>query len=263
MALSDDYPATAIMGIFGAVQEKRAAKESIRILKLAREEAMNRSNELSAMFKPFVDKSAQYMTQAGDRADIAMAYLDAEASGIETGKGLSAADEIAYKDAARLLNEQMVGTGNLRSGAAAFGQTELLRRVVADANQRNFNRKIAKLQAVYGSMAHGSGLYGNLANVSGQIGLQGQQLSNQLLQNALGFSTQLSGAEIRKGQALSNELVSYGVATDEVAHTVIDAFAAYGSMGMSEMGGGGGGNSMVQGTQNTGWIGSADWEAGN
>lgn len=265
MSLSNDYPATAIAGIFGAVQEKRAAKEAIRILNEAKVDAMNRSKELSTMFKPFVEQSGKYLTQAGQAVDASQQYLMDQAGQIEVGQGLTAADEIAYKDAARLLSEQMVKTGNLRSGAAAFGQTELLRRVVADANQRNFDRRIAKLQTIYGGMATGANQYGNLGSISGQIGLQGQSLANQLLQTALGFSTQLSGAEIRKGQALSNEIVSYGVATDEVAHTVIDAFKAAGSMGASEMGGGGGGggNSMVKGTQNMGWIGSADWEAGN
>lgn len=240
MALSDDYPATAIAGIFGAVQEKRAAKEAIRILNEARAQAMSRSTELSTMFRPFVDQSTQALSQASAQIGESQQYLRDQAAQIEVGQGLTAADEIAYKDAARLLNEQMVGTGNLRSGAAAFGQTELLRRVVADANQRNFDRRLAKLQTIYGGMATGANQYGQIGNIAGQIGLQGQQLSAQLLQNALGFSTQLAGAEVRKGQALSNEIVSYGVATDEVAHTVIDAFAAAGSMGMSEMGGGGG-----------------------
>lgn len=248
MSLSNDYPATAIAGIFGAVQEKRAAKEAIRILNEAKTTAMNRSNELSAMFKPFVDQSGKYLTQAGQAVDASQQYLMDQAGQIEVGQGLTAADEIAYKDAARLLSEQMVKTGNLRSGAAAFGQTELLRRVVADANQRNFDRRIAKLQTIYGGMAQGASQYGQIGSVSGQIGLQGQSLANQLLQTALGFSTQLSGAEIRKGQALSNEIVSYGVATDEVAHTVIDAFKAAGSMGASEMMGDGGASAKSTGT---------------
>lgn len=241
MSLSNDYPATAIAGIFGAVQEKRAAKEAIRILNEARAQAMSRSTELATMFKPFVDQGSQYLTEAGDLVGESQRVLQEQAAMMETGQGLSAADEIAYKDAAKLLNEQMVGTGNLRSGAAAFGQSELLRRVVADASQRNFSRQATKLQLLYGGMAQGASQYGQLGQAAGQIGLQGQQLSAQMLQNALGFSSQLAGAEIRKGQALSNEIVSYGVATDEVAHTVIDAFAAAGSMGASEMMGGMGG----------------------
>lgn len=217
-------PVTAITGIFGAIQEKRAAKESIRILKEARDTATARSNELYGIYKPFAEDSRQYLGQSADAIEAAQAYLMEQGNQIEVGQGLTAADEIAYKDAARLLNEQMVGTGNLRSGAAAFGQTELLRRVVADANQRNFDRRLAKLTTMFGGMNQAAGQFGNLGSISGQIGLQGQALSNQLLQTALGFSKDLSGAEIRKGQALSNEIVSYGVAADEIKDTIREGY---------------------------------------
>ncbi len=229
MGLTSNFPATAIAGIFGAVQEKRAAKEALRLLNQAKEQAMARSTELSTMFKPFVEQGGRYLTQAGESVDASQRYLMEQAAQMEVGQGLTAADEIAYKDAARLLNEQMVGTGNLRSGAAAFGQTELLRRVVADANQRNFDRRAAKLRLIYGGMAAGANQLTNLGSISSQVGLQGQNLSNQILQTALGFSTQAAGMEIRKGQALSNELTSIGVAGDELWHTAYDAAKTFGT----------------------------------
>lgn len=215
--------ATAIMGIFGAVQEKRAANEALRILRDAREIAKRRSDELAAQFRPFVEKGEAYLTQAGEMVDASQAYLQEQGALMETGKGLNAADEIAYKDAARLLNEQMVGTGNLRSGAAAFGQTELLRRVVADANQRNFDRQAMKLQLLYGGMAQGANQIGQLGSVSSNIGLQGQALSAQMLQTSLGFAQPEAMGMIRKGQALSNEITSYGVAADEIKDSFREA----------------------------------------
>lgn len=239
-------PATAIMGIFGAVQEKRAANESLRILRNAQEVSKRRSDELAAQFRPFVEKGEAYLTQAGEMVDASQTYLQEQAALMETGKGLSAADEIAYKDAARLLNEQMVGTGNLRSGAAAFGQTELLRRVVADANQRNFDRQAMKLQLIYGGMAQGANQIGQLGNVSSNIGLQGQALSAQMLQTALGFAPQEAAGMIRKGQALSNELTSYGVAADEMKDTAREAWGDF-LGGVQAFGGAAGGMGKMMG----------------
>ena len=232
-------PFSSIMGIFGAVQEKRAAREAVRILNQAREEATARSGDISRMFQPFLESGKEYLGQSAAQIEKAQQYLQEQAGQIETGQGLNAVDEIAYKDAARLLNEQMVGTGNLRSGAAAFGQSELLRRVVADANQRNFNRRVAKIQMVYGGMAQGANQYEQIGSVSSQVGLQGQQLSTQLLSQALGFAPHQAQAAIRKGQAVANELISYGVAADEFKDTIREGYGDMlqgASVGASVMG---------------------------
>lgn len=241
-------PVTAITGIFGAVQERRATVEAMRILNEARQTATDRSNAIGAMFTPFVESGKQYLGQSADVIAKAQQTLQEQAGQIEVGQGLTAADEIAYKDAARLLSEQMVKSGNLRSGAAAFGQTELLRRVVADANQRNFDRRIAKLQTIYGGMAQGASQYGQLGTIASQVGLQGQNLSTQLLQTALGFAPHQADAAIRKGQALSNEITSYGVVADEMKDTGREAWGDFlGGVNAfaGAMGGGGKGGGMA------------------
>ena len=217
-------PFTAITGIFGAVQERRAMTEARRIINQAREEATARAGDYQRMFAPFLEKGTQYMEKSAEAIAAAQNMLQEQGNQIEVGQGLTAADEIAYKDAAKLLNEQMVGTGNLRSGAAAFGQTELLRRVVADANQRNFNRRIAKLQVMFGGMDQAAGQYGQLGSVSSQVGLQGQQLGAQLLQSALGFAPMQAQNAIRIGQAESNKITSYGVAADEFKDTIREGY---------------------------------------
>ena len=110
-------PVTAITGIFGATQEARAAKEALRILNEARETALTRSKALYDQYAPFAGMSRNYLDQAGAATDASQALLQnviAQAQGLDVGQGLSGADQIAYQDAARLLNEQLVGTGNLR-----------------------------------------------------------------------------------------------------------------------------------------------------
>lgn len=231
MALSNDYPATAIAGIFSATQEARASKEAMRILNEARQTAMQMSGRLENLFSPIVSEGAAGMNQA---RGLLSKYLTMT-EGVQPDSGLTAADRIAYQDAAKLLNEQMVGTGNLRSGAAAFGQSELLRRVVADAETRRFNQQMTKLQTLFG----GTQLMGNLGAQGASIGQQGLGLSTSMMSNALNLSSQLAGAALQKGRALGNQIMSVGAATDEVAHTIIDAFAAAGTGGASEIMGGG------------------------
>lgn len=237
---------TAFMGIFGAAQEARAAREANRILNQAREEATKQAHDMTAMFTPFVERGARYFDETEKRINAAQQTLQEQAGQIEVGQGLTAADEIAYKDAARLLNENMVGTGNLRSGAAAYGQSELLRRVVADANQRNFTRRIAKLQLLYGGMSEGASQYGNMATSSSGIGLQGNQIASGMLQNALGFAPMQANAAVNRGRAYSNELMSYGVFGDEIKDTAREAWGDFlggveafgGAKGMAGMMGG-------------------------
>ncbi len=233
MALSNDYPATAIAGIFGATQEARAAKEAMRILNESRQEARAYADRLEGLYKPLVEGGRLGVEQG---RDLLNQYLK-QTQDLAVGDGLTAGDERSFKDASRLLNENMVATGNLRSGAAAYSQAELASRVAANAQDRSFNRNIMKLNLLFG----GASTIGQQGLQESQVGTQGMGLVTGMRNSILGFGTNIANAELRKGGALSNQITSVGAATDEVAHTVIDAFAAYGSMGMSEMGGGGGG----------------------
>ena len=209
MALITGAVGTAYVvgNMFGASAKLRAAKAAQQQLAQARAEATARSKAYEGEFTPFVEMSKGYLEQAGAGIAESRGYLSrvlAETEALDVGEGLSGADRIAYEDAAKLLNEQMVSTGNLRSGAAAFGQSQLLRRVVADANERRFSRQTAKLQLMFGGQQALSGVagqYQSLAGTSGQIGLYGKQLSSQLLQAAMGLAPAQASMEVAGGAA--------------------------------------------------------------
>lgn len=221
-----------ISGIFGAVQEKRAAVEAQRILNEAKQQAVNESAKLSNQFDPFVT-SAQ--NNLNDTAGLLKKYL-AQTEGVQVDSGLTAADRISYQDASKLLNEQMVSTGNLRSGAAAFGQSELLRRVVADAETRTFNQQMQKMGLLFG----GSQELGNVGATQGQIGLQGKQMATSLLQTAFNLAPAQATAELQKGASLANILGSIGGLGDSVMNTAMGAVAGFGGALPGIAGGAGG-----------------------
>lgn len=212
---------STVASVFGSNQEKRAAAEATRIINQARVQGITRSSELNAEFSPFITESQGYLGESAAGIRSSQGFLQrliAQTEDLDTGTGLSDADKIAYEDAAKLLNEQMVSTGNLRSGAAAFGQSQLLRRVVADANQRRFDRQVAKLQLLYGGqqgMAQGANQFQSLAGTAGQIGLYGKQLSTQILQAAMGLAPAQATAEMAKGAALGQQTALVGQSIDK------------------------------------------------
>lgn len=210
-----------IAGVFGAVQEKRAAGEAMRILNEAKQQAMNESANLSQMFDPFVTSAQSNLNMT---AGLLQKFI-AQTEGVQVDQGLTAADRIAYQDAAKLLNEQMVSTGNLRSGAAAFGQSELLRRVVADAESRSFSQQMQKLGLLFG----GSQELSNVGATQGQLGVAGKRLAVDVLGSAFNLSQSLAGAELRKGAALSNMIGSVGRLGDSASSAIAGAVA--GGMG--------------------------------
>lgn len=193
--------------MFGSSAKLRAAKAAQQQLAAARAEATLRSKAYEEEFSPFVRMSKGFLDEAATGVRSSQDYLQrliAQTEGLDVGEGLSGADRIAYEDAAKLLNEQMVSTGNLRSGAAAFGQAQLLRRVVADASERRFSRQVGKLQLLFGgqgAMAAGANQFQSLAGTSGQIGLYGKQLSSQLLQAAMGLAPAQASMEVAGGSA--------------------------------------------------------------
>ena len=218
-----------IAGIFASTQEKRAASEAVAIINQARQQGMARSAEYETEFTPFISMSKDALTQAGGYESM-LRDIISQVQGLDVEPGLSGADRIAYEDAARLLNEQMVSTGNLRSGAAAFGQAQLLRRVVADASQRSFDRKVAKLNLLFGGQGALQSQALSRAQTSGQIGLYGKQLSSQILQAAMGLAPAQATAEQAKGSALGQSVMFGGSAVEGAAQA---AMAAYGNFGQT------------------------------
>lgn len=213
--------AAGVGGIFASEQQKRAAAEASRVINQARQQGLAASDALMRQYAPFTEMSNVAFANAMGLAGESQRYLMDQGSQIEVGQGLSAADEIAYKDAAKLLNEQMVSTGNLRSGAAAFGQSELLRRVVADANQRNFDRRVAKLSVMFGGMNQGAQLFGQLGQATGQIGIQGQSIASNLLANSMGLAGAQGNAIMAKGDASASGIMSGAGIVGSVASGVM------------------------------------------
>lgn len=238
-----------VASIFSATQEARAAKEAQRILNEARQQAATESAKLSQQFDPFVSSAK---TNLNETAGLLQKYLR-ETEGVQVDTGLTAADKIAYQDAAKLFNEQMVSTGNLRSGAAAFGQAELLRRVVADAESRTFNQQMAKLGLLFG----GAGSLGSVGTAQGSIGLEGKRLSANMLSNAFNLAGAVAGAEIHKGAALANQIGAVGRLGDTTVNTAIGALAGgFGGLpGMTSGGWGAAGTGALLGSGAGGQIG--------
>lgn len=231
-------PMTAITGIFGATQEARAAKEAMRILNEGRQLAFNEAAKYGAEADKFMNDYRAYYT--ADRAMLEKLYGQAQA--IEVGDGISGADRIAFEDAQKMMNENLSSTGNLRSGAASFANAELTRRVVADAQERRFGREMNKLQLLFGAQ----GQAGQQTAGVGNMGLNVRQLQTNLFQAGLGMTSSLASAEIHKGSALSNQIVSYGKAADEIKDSIREGY--YDMLaGMSTMGGSGGGGGGMGG----------------
>ena len=212
-----------IAGIFGATQEKRAAQEAARIMAVAREDATKEAAKISAEYAPFSKTSLDFFDRAGGYATEDRGLLQqliAETRSADLGQGFSDADTIALKDAQRLMNENLVGTGNLRSGVAGFYNTELARRVTADVRSRQIDRRLNQLSLLFGAQGQGATQTAQVAsfgNAAGNIGVQGRGLATQLYSSALGLAVGQAGAELAKGRALSSQITSVGNTLDPLA----------------------------------------------
>lgn len=224
-----------IAGIFGATQEKRAAQEAARIMAVAREDATKEAAKISAEYAPFSKTSLDFFDRAGgyateDRSLIQQ--LIAETRTADIGQGFSEADQIALKDAQRLMNENLVGTGNLRSGVAGFYNTELARRAVADVRQRQIGARLNQLSLLFGGASQLQSTTGQTAQfgqAAGNIGVQGRGLAAQLYSSALGLAGGQASAELAKGRALSSQISSAGSALDSGAAAAAAGYSQFGT----------------------------------
>lgn len=257
-----------IAGIFGATQEKRAAAEAARILQQAREDAVKEAGRISSEYAPFAQTAldafattSRYVSDdralsLEDRAISLGAYREdrdlmtrllADTERADLGQGFSTADEIALRDAQRLTNENLVGTGNLRSGAAGYANMELARRVTADVRQRQIGARLNQLSLLFGGAVQrtqmGSAMLGlvgdasrrvgsttgvvaNIGNAAGQIGVQGRGLAAQLYSASLDLAGGQASAELAKGRALSSQLTSGFMGLDAIAGAGVAAAGA-------------------------------------
>jgi hypothetical protein len=267
----------SIAGIFGATQQANAAKESAKILNANRQQALQWAGQYDEMAQPWMASTQDALARAqGGLAESRavgpptqvltgqegmLANLMAQAQGLDVGEGLSGADRIALEDAQRVMNENLSATGNLRSGAAGFANAELTRRVLADANQRRFERSFNKMQLLFGGQQAGAsqslqgwqlglqkqnqlvsqalaraGVDLQSAQLSGNIGQNFNQMGYGMRGSAIGLAPAMAQAEQAKGAAFANQIGSVGAVADDTLNMAAGAF-----MGLGGMGGLGGG----------------------
>lgn len=238
-------PVTALMGIFGSAHQKNAAKAAMQMLEDARRGLISEGKDLTALFKPFISQSQQaFQTASSQNATYNTMLQDfiRQTQGMDTGVGLSAADQIAMKDAERLMNENFSQTGNLRSGAAGYANVELARRTAADAAQRSFQRNLDKMQLLFGGTQQGFGSAAQnigLGQSSGQIGYAGTSLGTNLLQQAYNLVPLQAQARLNLGAAQAGQLTSIGRFSDEVKDTLREGQSDMMGMVSAVMGGAG------------------------
>lgn len=213
--------ASGVAGIFAATQQKRAAGEAMRILAEAKNMAFDEAGKLKTTFDPIVKEA---MTKLGVSFDTIQGMIT-DTQNLDTGEPLNASDRIAMEDATRLMNENLAKTGNLRSGAAAFGNAELTRRVLADAMTRNFDREMQKSQLLFG----GANMLSGIAGIEANMGMQGISLSENMFSTGLSLEAQRAQAALGKGAALANQIMSVGDLGDSVIN--MGTMAAAGGMG--------------------------------
>lgn len=218
-----------IGGIFGATQQRRAYNSAINDLRQFQQEQalpqawrmQGRSDQLTALGRDILT--------SGDTPF----RLSAEAQAMRrnlmsTTGGLSPAAQIAFEDMNRLLKEDAVSTGNLRSGAFAFGQAELGRRVVADELLRQtqlldlFGRQDLSLN----QLGLDAGL--GLLQAGGHFG----SLSNQALGLAGNITTNIADATIQRGTVNAAQLYGAGAAIGGVVDLGLLAYGGYSGGGL-------------------------------
>jgi len=213
-----------IGGIFGATQQRRAYNSAINDLRnFQQQQALpqawrmqGRSDQLTALGRDILT-SGDTPFQLSAEAQAMRRNLMAS-----TG-GLSAASQIAFEDLNRLLKEDAVSTGNLRSGAFAFGQAELGRRVLADEMTRQqqlldlFGRQDLSLEQL--------GLNAGMSLLEG--GVNFGQISNQALGFAGNITTNLAGATIGRGAVNAAQLYNAGAGLGGVIDMGALAYGGY------------------------------------
>lgn len=209
---------SSIASIFSASAQRRAAQEAMNILNQARQEGTAEARRLSEQFDPFIGDAR---TRLGTSFDVTQRLLGVAEAGAQ--EGLTIADRLALEDAQRILNENLVSTGNLRSGTAAFQGAELGRRVLADASTRRLNY----LQLAFG----GAQGLGNIAGTTGQLGLGGKGLATTLLQAAMGLAPAQGSAALARGAAEAAGIQAFGGIGDTLLGAGIGA--GFGIPGLS------------------------------
>lgn len=213
---------TYVIGnMFASSAKLRAQKEAARILNEARLTGIQAYKDISAQFDPFLKESTQSFSEAGselsENRGLLMSFIEDAKKAVPVG--FSDADQIALKDAQRLMNENLVSTGNLRSGVAGYYNMDLAKRFAADVSSRSFERNLARTQLLFGGgelLQRGTSQRVQLGSNAGSIGVQGKGIAAQLLQASMGITPAAAAATSLTGEyrgeafgALANAPMNY------------------------------------------------------
>lgn len=221
-----------IGGIFGATQQRRAYNSAINDLRnFQQNQALPQAWRMQGRSDQLTSLGRDILTSGDSPFQLSDQTQQMRRNLMASNGGLSAASQIAFEDLNRLLKEDAVSTGNLRSGAFAFGQAELGRRVVADELNRQaglldlFGRQDLDLQKL--------GLEAGLALLGG--GVNFGQMSNQALGFAGGLTTDIAGATIERGRVNAAQLYGAGGGIGSVLDLGALAYGGYSGGGLSGM----------------------------
>lgn len=215
-----------IGSVFGATQQRRAFNSAINDLRqFQQEQALPQAWRMRGWSDQLTTIGRDILTNGESPFKLSSDTQALRRSLMSTTGGLSPAAMLAFEDLNRLLKEDAVSTGNLRSGAFAFGQAELGRRVLADELTRQtgllelFGQQDLDLGRV--NLQTGLGLL--------QGGVNYGQISNQALGFAGGLTTNIANATIGRGEVSGAQLYGAGAGIGGVVD--LGAIAAGGYYG--------------------------------
>lgn len=222
-----------IGGIFGATQQRRAYNSAINDLRqFQQEQALPQAWRMRGWSDQLTALGRDILTSGDSPFQLSAETQQMRRNLMSSTGGLSSASMLAFEDLNRLLKEDAVSTGNLRSGAFAFGQAELGRRVLAD----EINRQAGLLE-LFGQQdldLRKLGLQSGLALLEG--GVNFGQISNQALGFAGGITTDIAGATIGRGHVNAAQLYGAGGGIGSVLDLGALAYGGYsGGGGLSGM----------------------------
>lgn len=221
-----------IGGIFGATQQRRAYNSAINDLRnFQQNQALpqawrmqGRSDQLTSLGRDMLtggETPFQLSAQTQQMRDRLMSSFG----------GLSSASQIAFEDLNRLLKEDAVSTGNLRSGAFGFAQAELGRRVLADELGRQ-----QQLLSLFGQQDIALNQLGfNAGSTLLGAGQHFGSLSNQALGFAGNITTNIADATIQRGGVDAARLYGAGAGLGGVIDLGATATGGFMSGGLSGM----------------------------
>lgn len=205
-----------VFSLFGSSAVEDAAAEAQQQLTRAREAADRRGARFQNVADPFLNASLEAFDFSQSLRPTIESLFDFVGNSAQSG--LTAAEELSFRDSQRLLNENLASTGNLRSGAASLANARLASEVFAGADTRRLNQLVA-LSGVQGGLAQ-------QAFIPGQIGLGLNQLATSLFNTSAGLAVPQAQSTLNAGQATANRFAAFGNLADTSFNTLTQLASA-------------------------------------